>query len=662
MSVWITEELMRRCFRFRSRTSVWQQSYFRFPTKHASLPSQRLAHIWSVRPSRTCPAGGLVGSLRFYWDADHSGEPQRGSLPAELRTGSASAQKAHISPFRDQLQHCVCPSDVLDLAVGYVLTAHEVSWSLSQMWITIRVMTIEQTRYELQLMFQHPAFDELLQRAVTMVGQMQNSNLAYSLISMVRLGVPQQSRVVQTFLRACQENLNGFNETSLSILASCLALMEESPNVAGLKEGMRLVVKARLPTITNVTAVQTMMHLSGKDCPPDLKQKLEEKVLSMADQFDIRNGCKILLTMASMKFHSIPLLLFCAKMIREHMDEIPVTNLLAILGACDELLFRHLSLFADISDHVASTEMCSNKQLLFFMSKFKRLRFCPTALMEVFAETVISKPDTITRKDMFCILSVYAYFNYDLQQRRQPFLDSLTRVLDSYLPSMAPSDLLKVVSSLCVLGHFPAAPLQQLLHSSAVDTFRTAGQRPAVVKKRTFQIVDSCLRIDRPPHLTALSVPTFLLEDSPGSNLAEKTWLAQNLQALVKDQEGSTVQDSMVENFYFIDGVINKPSRPSVPGGSTDSGEERSPATCSQRIAVIWDPYSFCLGTSHPCGLLAVKIRHLKILGFDQVLALQLPVRYMSNDDRLNYLRRKIFPEHYGSDTEPEAEETGILS
>lgn len=41
----------------------------------------------------------------------------------------------------------------------------------------------------------------------------------------------------------------------------------------------------------------------------------------------------------------------------------------------------------------------------------------------------------------------------------------------------------------------------------------------------------------------------------------------------------------------------------------------------SFRVAVIHVPYSsFCFGTSRPRGLLAVKIRHLRILGYTPVL------------------------------------------
>lgn len=55
------------------------------------------------------------------------------------------------------------------------------------------------------------------------------------------------------------------------------------------------------------------------------------------------------------------------------------------------------------------------------------------------------------------------------------FLDSLSQVLDSYLPKMSGFELLKTVYHLSILGHFPPAPLQQLLQSSTLDQFKTTG-------------------------------------------------------------------------------------------------------------------------------------------------------------------------------------------
>lgn len=117
---------------------------------------------------------------------------------------AATRHGQRSSPFTDRLVRCGSPSDVLDLTCLYAPTVSQVSHCLTQMWSTTKKMSEEQARYELQLMFEHPAFEKLLQHTMRRVRFMTGEDIAYSLLCMVKLGVPQRSRVVQTFLRASQ--------------------------------------------------------------------------------------------------------------------------------------------------------------------------------------------------------------------------------------------------------------------------------------------------------------------------------------------------------------------------------------------------------------------------------------------------------------------------
>ncbi|XP_068165385.1 FAST kinase domain-containing protein 2, mitochondrial isoform X2 [Antennarius striatus] len=597
MSVWMTEEVMRHGLRFLSRMSVWQQRRFLFLTKDAFFPSQHLSHIWYGRPNQTCPNGGLIRSVRFYSKDSNGSEDLEGMPhPSPLEetvfpTLIQTTSKLHPnmewskSEFRDRLQKCVSPSDVLDLTCHHHLTAHEINLSLGTMWTTVRKMSLKQSQCELQLMFDHPAFSRLLQQALSCVTKMNKHSLAYSFNSMVQLGVPQQSRVIQTFLRTCQEKLSLFDELCLSVVMSTLVHMEESPNVAVLKKGMRLAFKAHLPMINKVKSVYKAIPVLGEDCPPDLKEELVEKLLSMTDQISLHDCSKIMSSMASVKFHSAPLLSFCSQHIRENITGIPFKTLLSVLHSCEQLKHRDFNLFTDISDHVASmVHIWSNKQLIFILDIFKTLKFCPTALMEVFSVEVIAKPSTLTLESVLFTLNLYAYFNYELHERRQQFLDSLTQALDPYLPKMSQSELSVTVFALCVLGHFPVAPLEQLLQSSTTKKFRN--EAPYMIKKqdRVFQMIDLCLRLDRPQLPKTLTVPAFLRKDPLPDNPSQ-SWLSQSLQTLLEDQEGTTLQKSVVvENYYFVDGVITKPvpSQPAMPEASIGPGEECSPAKSSQ--------------------------------------------------------------------------------
>lgn len=215
MSVRAAEDVMRRALRFFSGPGfLWQPRVL----AKSSSPCKTPAHVWDVRRSRTYLARGLASSVRFYSQgrirSDEEQELFSALAESSLSTEATSEQRRRRGPLMEELQNCGSPSDVLDLTCKYAVTVRQVSNCLSRMWFSTKMMSDEQRRYELQLMFEHPALEQLLQKAMKGALHMQNESLAYSLLSLVKLGVPQQSRVVQTLLRTCQvkEKINNRSE------------------------------------------------------------------------------------------------------------------------------------------------------------------------------------------------------------------------------------------------------------------------------------------------------------------------------------------------------------------------------------------------------------------------------------------------------------------
>lgn len=68
----------------------------------------------------------------------------------------------------------------------------------------------------------------------------------------------------------------------------------------------------------------------------------------------------------------------------------------------------------------------------------------------------------------------------------------MTQVLQSHLSKMPATLLLKAVYSLCLLGHFPSAPLEQLLQSQTLEELSAIGQPPSV-SSDTPSTQDECL-------------------------------------------------------------------------------------------------------------------------------------------------------------------------
>ncbi|KAJ8004204.1 hypothetical protein DPEC_G00156360 [Dallia pectoralis] len=548
-----------------------------------------------------------------------------------------SDQSAQRFSFYDHLSECRSPSEVLDLACRSTSTDRQVSNCLTRCWVTTKKMPENQRQYELGLMFEHVGFEDLLQKTMKNARSMRTEDLTHSLLAIVRLGVSQRSRVVQTLFRVCQENLNEMNERSLSRLMTCLEHVERSPNGDALKDGVRLIIEAKLPRVQNVMALQTMMRHVGRDASVELKKKIERKALSLACQFTLPNSQYMVTTLASMGFCSKPLLDICSKNIAEQVGGIPFNRLYYVLKACRELFYRDLCLFTAISDHVGSSiAMWNNRQVILILSAFEDLAFCPTAILDAFAERVIGDPDALGFKDVFSVLKSYSSLNHDLQARRVPFLECMTHVAESYLPKMDVFNLLKVVYYLCQLNYFPPALLQQLLQQETLDQIANQGGRLQMGMEKKLQMVDLCLKLDQPSLPNSLAVSLQSLRLSAPNKHVVNPRLSLILQSMTQDwllEEGVVVEDH-----YFIDGVLQE----ATEGHATSDEENSLP---EQRIAVFCaPPSSICYGTSRPRGKLAVKIRHLKVLGYAPVVFSEHELDSLSEDERKEFVLSQVFP------------------
>ncbi|XP_077578392.1 FAST kinase domain-containing protein 2, mitochondrial isoform X2 [Stigmatopora nigra] len=276
-----------------------------------------------------------------------------GHNPATARERSSDPKNEELL-YYELLEECNSPLEVLELSQRQPPLPAEISNCLTRMWTCAKMASEEQRRRHLQLILKHPGFELLLQNAMTSLGVMQNEDMAYSLLSMVHLGVPEKSRVVQMYLRTCQERLNDLDEKSLSILVSCLERLDNTANVNALKRGLRLLVEARLEEMESVSALQIAVRVLGGDMPLDIKRKIERKAFQMAERFDVSNAQYLIFTMADMGFRSRPLLDICSQRIVENMAEIPLKRLLKVTAAFRELRYKNVALMSAVSDRKAS--------------------------------------------------------------------------------------------------------------------------------------------------------------------------------------------------------------------------------------------------------------------------------------------------------------------
>uniref|UniRef100_A0A8C0ET14 FAST kinase domains 2 n=1 Tax=Bubo bubo TaxID=30461 RepID=A0A8C0ET14_BUBBB len=410
-----------------------------------------------------------------------SEQAPQSSLELEKLDDSGSSKVTpvmdHSEPFFNSLRKCTCPCDALDLASESAVSIKHFTNCLTTVWRLFKNLSEDQQRYEKQLIFEHPMFAKLCQQLLRDSRRMSRGDLVFSLHAVVNLGVPQNTLLVQTLVRVCQEKLNLLDNRCLSVLATTLAGLDKDKNVSALQAGLQLLVEQRIPSIRDIFILQNLMKCVGKDAPVFLKKKLEMAVLKEIDHLTSLNALRVVLALVAMNYCSIPILNACSKKIQENVHDAPFWQLILVLEACYSLRYRNVKLFSALADYVNSTVcLWDKRQIILFLSAFETLGFQPSELMGIFAKKVTEDPEFLNLKNLLIVLRVYSRLNYVPRDQKHLFFETLHSCLNKYLPQIPNTELLKAVYSLCVLGYLPHRAIDELLQKDSRDELLLSGQ------------------------------------------------------------------------------------------------------------------------------------------------------------------------------------------
>ncbi|NXI75291.1 FAKD2 protein, partial [Rhipidura dahli] len=511
---------------------------------------------------------------------------------------------------------------------------------LTMAWRLFKNLSEEQQRYEKQLIFEHPAFAKLCQQLLRDARRMTRGDLVFSLHAVVHLGVPQNTLLVQTLVRVCQEKLNQLDNRCISVLATTLAGMDKDKNVSALQAGLQLLVEQRISNIRDIFILQNLMKCLGKDAPVFLKKKLEMAVLREIDGLTFPNALRMFLTLAAMNYCSLPILNACSEKIQENVHDVPFRQLILILEACHSLQYRNVKLFSALADYVHSTAYLWNKrQIILFLSACETLGFQPRELLGVFTEKVTEDPEFLNLRNLLIVLRVCSRLNYVPRVQKHLFFETLHSCLNKCLPQISNTELLKAVYSLGILGYLPHHALDVLLQKDSKDELIPSDdlkEQNAVM----LRCVKTCMELDSP----SFTKPAFVLTENLSSLVSVNLKKAQEALIELLGGENMFRQNVWLPYKYHIDFEIRMDSdrKKVLPIAATDD----HPDSRIQRLAFLFAPMSaFCLGTTHPQGKLAMKKRHLNKLGYHVILIQNKKFQEMTNEDAVEFLKGKIYSE-----------------
>ncbi|KAL6068989.1 hypothetical protein STEG23_032105 [Scotinomys teguina] len=532
-------------------------------------------------------------------------------------------------------QECNSLSDVLD-TFAKAPTFPGSSYFLA-MWTVAKRVSEDKRRFEIQLMFSHPAFSQLCEQMMREAKIIHYDHLLFSLNAIMKLGVPQNTLMVQTLLRTIQERINECDERCLSILSTVLETLEPCMNVNALRAGLRILVDQQVWKIEHIFTLQTVMKCIGKDTPFALKKKLEMKALKELDRFSVLNSQHMFEVLAAMDHRSVVLLNECSKAVIDNIHGCPSKILIRILQSCRDLRYQNEDLFKSIADYVATTfEIWKLKQVIFFLMSFENLGFRPPELMDKLMEKVVEDPGSLNMKNIVSILHVYSSLNHIHKSRNREFLEAMASALTVRLHHISSENLLSVVYSFCLMNYFPLALINQLIKKNVINELLTSGDTEKNIHK--LHVLNTCLKLDENAHYKAIHIPLPQLPPSPSHPNDTVAAVLGNL----LEGEGCFSRDVQLPHNYHIDFEIRMNSNRTQVFSFFDMDASSAPNI--QRVAVLCVPKSvYCLNSSHPRGLLAMKIRHLNAMGFHVILIHNWELRKLRMEDAVALVKTKIY-------------------
>ncbi|XP_053899909.1 FAST kinase domain-containing protein 2, mitochondrial [Malaclemys terrapin pileata] len=550
------------------------------------------------------------------------------------------SKRSQSQQFFDDLQKCTSPCDVLDLVSKYAISEKHCSSCFNAMWMLTKKLSEDQKRYEKQLMVEHPEFMQLCQCLMKNSRSMWCDDLVYSLHAVVKLELPQNTQLVQTLLRVCQERLNDFDDRCVAVLAATLATMGKSRNVDALQAGLQLLVEQRIPKISNIFMLQSLMKCFGKDAPLSLKRKFEDRVLRELDHLTPVNAQNMFSALAAMNYCSTVILDASSNKIIESIHGFSFWQLIHVLKSCSILRYRNVVLYSAIANYVTShIYMWDTNQIALFLSAFGGLRFRPVELMDILAEKVTSHPESLDLKYILGVLRVYSLLNHVPKCQNQEFLESLNGALNNYLTRISNVDLLKAVYSFCILDYLPQPALSQLLQEDNLNELLKSDGLNKEQNEMMVHCVNVCLELDSP----SFTKPATVFIKKPFSPLVSD--LPEVQMALLKllGDERMFQQNIQLPYDYNIDFEIKMDAdrKKVLPVTEVDDPAD---APDVQRVAILCaSPSAFCFGTRHPQGKLAMKMRHLKKLGYHVILVHYQEFKNLKKEEAIECLKGEIY-------------------
>ncbi|XP_074013202.1 FAST kinase domain-containing protein 4 [Numenius arquata] len=337
---------------------------------------------------------------------------------------------------------------------------HELNSNQASLIITQLSRLAAEKKLETESILQDERFQQLISLTDSQISQVWNNTLVNLLKSLYSLGMDSSRREMQSVEQEVLWRLRRLTFRQLASLAEFLAVKQGKENRL-----LNEVIKKLELRWTELEGTRTVVTLMGKvgHVSPALMDRLEDKALELAEQFNPDDIRKITLALAYQNRRCIPLLRALSYHLIQKHPELSLNVLMDLIFAYGKLNFHQPQVFqkiaTDLHPHVATMTPVEVTRCI---RSFALLKWLSLPLFEAIAQYTLDNTKQLSVTHLCSIILSFARLNFQ-PSGSEDFFNMIHEELQGQLDNLEPHLLTDLVWSLCVLQQAKAPYLQRVL-------------------------------------------------------------------------------------------------------------------------------------------------------------------------------------------------------
>ncbi|KAF1565987.1 UNVERIFIED_CONTAM: FAST kinase domain-containing protein 4, partial [Eudyptes pachyrhynchus] len=515
------------------------------------------------------------------------------------------------------IETATSPQELFQLSEFHALNSNQASLIITQ----LSRLAVEKN-LETESILRDERFQRLIGITDSQISQVWNNTLVNLLKSLCSLGMDSNRREMQSVEQEVLWRLRRLTFRQLTSLAEFLAVKQG-------KESRLLneVIKKLELRWTELEGTRTVVTLMGKvgHVSPALMDRLEDKALELAEQFNPDDIRKITLALAYQNRRCVPLLRALSYHLIQKHSELSLSVLMDLIFAYGKLNFHQPQVFQKIAtDLHPQVSTMTPIEVTRCIRSFALLKWLSLPLFEAIVQYALDNTKQLSVTHLCSIILSFARLNFQ-PSGSEDFFNMVHEELQSQLDSLEPHLLTDLVWSLCVLQQAKAPYLQRVLAPDFHARIRGDQSLKAQNLRLKLIHINAAAKLESPDYPGPF-LPAEML--SPAEPAGEKVTLLQSslreaLAGVLGSRENGRFDARTIYGWQIdAEMVVNSENKPlplkdfAAPHLFHSEGRKPLPPGARRVAFLRWEFPNFSNRSKDLLGRYAMARRHVQAAGF----------------------------------------------